>query len=281
MAYAYIRHIPSPPLNAYVEFLYYQESRLYPREKKYPMPNVHMLINFGGTIQVHDAYRAEPFATIDECSVIGTWDKCHVITWPLNIQIFGVCFKPGAAYSFMKFPLSEVRNQFVSLDAIWGDFASEMRERLDAPPTIQARFALLEQLLLARLGEAPHGLDIVRYSVAEIARQHGVLSIRALSDAIGISQKHLITQFKRMVGVSPKELAGLLRLKHVFSMINPAQPVDWGLLAQQAGYYDQAHFNKDFKAFLGHSPTDYLRLRRQLYAKFPEQDLYLRTLPIG
>jgi methylphosphotriester-DNA--protein-cysteine methyltransferase len=138
----------------------------------------------------------------------------------------------------------------------------------------------LEQFLLTRGADAPHGFNVVRSSVAEIARQHGALSIRALSDQVGISQNHLLTQLKRMVGVSPKELACLYRFQHVLRTIDPTQPVDWALIAQQSGYYDQAHFNKDFMAHLGHHPTDYLRLRRRLRAENPEQDRLLRTLPI-
>ena len=143
-------------------------------------------------------------------------------------------FKPGGAYPFLKLPLSELHNQIVPLDALWGRCADEIRERLYAEPTIQARFALLERLLLARLCEAPHGLNIVQAAVAVIARQHGALSIRALCEQIGISQKHLITQFKRMVGGTPKELARLDRFKHILQSIEPAKPVDWSMIAHQA-----------------------------------------------
>ncbi len=59
--------------------------------------------------------------------------------------------------------------------------------------------------------EPPHGLDIVQYAIAEIAQRHGELSIRALSDHIGISQNHLGTQFKRLVGIPPKEMARFYR----------------------------------------------------------------------
>jgi AraC-like DNA-binding protein len=279
MTFTYIRHFPSPPLDTYIDYLYYCDGLMYPREKMLPMPTIHLLVSFGDAIKVLDTFRAKPFAMLTESWVIGAWGVCHIADWPSNSQYFGVCFKPGGAYPFLGLPLSELHNQFVPLEAIWGHYAAEIRERLYAAPTILARFALLEQLLLARLDEASHGLKVVRYGVAEIARQHGALSIQALSDSIGISQNHLLTQFKRMVGVSPKALAGLYRLEHVLRTIDPTQPVDWALIAQQSGYYDQAHFNKDFMTHLGHHPTDYLRLRRRFRAENPEHDRLLRTLP--
>jgi AraC-like DNA-binding protein len=166
------------------------------------------------------------------------------------------------------------------MDAIWGRIAAEIRERLYAAPTPQAGLALLERLLLERLAEAPYGLDTVQYAIGQIDRQHGALSIRALSDHIGISQNHLSTQFKRMVGVPPKELARFYRFAHVVCAIDPSKSMDWGRIAHQSRFYDLSHFNKDFLDFTGHSPTDYLRLRRRFHVENPDHSLDVGTLPI-
>jgi AraC-like DNA-binding protein len=252
----------------------------YLREKILPTGWLDLEINFGGAIQVYDASGSQFVARCVESWWVGVWSTYGTVEWPSNIQLFGIHFKPGGAYPFLKFPLSELHNQIVSADVIQGHYAADIRERLYAEPNVQSRFALLERLLLARLGEAPYGLKSVRYAVAEITRQHGALSIRALSEHIGISQNHLLTQFKRMVGVAPKALARLYRLKHVLHSIDPMQPVNWSLIAQQAGYYDQSHFNNDFMAFLGHSPTDYLHLRSRLHAADPEHNRLLHVLPV-
>src|SRR5690606_33478454 len=103
-------------------------------------------------------------------------------------------------------PMSDLHNRIVSLDAIWGRFASEIKDCLGAAQTIQAGLALFERLLLARLYEKSHEQTIVDDCIAEIHRRQGMLSIRALSDHVGISQNHLRTQFKCVVGTSAKEL---------------------------------------------------------------------------
>lgn len=139
---------------------------------------------------------------------------------------------------------------------------------------------LFEALLRTRLHDAPYGLNAVRHGVAEIARHKGALSIKALGDQMSISHNHLLTQFKRMVGISPKALARLCRLKHILHAIDPTQAVDWTQLAHQSNYYDQAHFTKDFQAFTGQSSTDYLRLRRQSHAVNPERDRLVHVLTI-
>ncbi len=277
----YTRYVPSPPLNSYIYDLYYLNGPApYPRLKVFPMPVLHLMVNFGDDFQVQEPQQAEPFATCTESWSVGLWSTYHIVDWPLNVQFFGVHFKPGGAYPFLQLPLSDLHNQVVSLDAIWGNDAAELRERLYAAPTIEAGFALFERLLLARLCETPHGLDVVEYAIAEIARRHGALSIRALSDHIGISQNHLGTQFKRLVGIPPKELARCYRFARVVCSIDTGQPVDWMLLAHQCGYYDQSHLNKDFVAFTGHSPTDYLWLRRRFHSEHPEQAKNLGQMPI-
>ncbi|MEP6986859.1 MAG: helix-turn-helix domain-containing protein [Chloroflexota bacterium] len=275
-------HTPSAPLNTYIEAMWYSEGPSpFRRLRVMPMPSLHLQVNFGDVFQIYKPDHRSPFMTCAESWSVGLCNEYHIMDWPQQIKVLNVSFRPGGAYPFMRLPLSELHNQVVSLDEIWGNFAAEIRERLYAAPTIQARFMLLEQLLMARLCEIPYGLNIVQTAVAEIARHRGVLSIQALSDHLGISQKHLITQFKQMVGSTPKELARIYRFRRVLYGIDPTQPVDWRDLARQSLYYDQPHFNRDFEAFTGHTPTDYLLLRGQIHVENPKHAQYPQLLPTG
>jgi AraC-like DNA-binding protein len=277
----YTRYIPSPPLDAYIEDLYYLDGPApYPRQKALPVASSNLMINLGNSFDVYKPDQAEPFITCTNSWWVGVWNTYHSVDWPLNVQFFGVHFKPGGAYPFLQFPLSELNSQVVPLDAIWRHYASEIRERLHAAPTVQVGFVLLEQLLLARLCEAPRSLDVVQYAVAEIARHHGTLSIEELSDQLGISQNHLRTQFKRFVGIPPKEVARFYRFAHVLRLIDSARPIDLTFIAHQSQFYDQSHLNKDFVAFTGHSPSEYVRLRRRVEAENPEHARAYRNLPI-
>ncbi len=277
----YKSHIPSPPLNSYIDDLYYLHGPApHSRLKTFPMPSLHLMVNFGQAFSVSTPDQAQPFATCTQSWWVGMFSTYHIVDWPSSVQFFGVHFKPGGVAPFLHLPLSELHNQVVALDAIWGRFAAEMRERLYDAPTIQAGFALFEQILLARLSWEPQGLGLVYHALGEITSHHGTLPIRTLSDQLGISQNHLNTQFKRIIGISPKEFARLSRFFHVLRSIDPSQPVDWTLIAHQAGFYDQSHFNKDFVMLAGYSPTDYLRLRRRFCAQNPPQSQSLGQMPI-
>jgi AraC-like DNA-binding protein len=277
-------HIPAPPLNAYIDYFYYLDRRLpYAREKIMPDARLDLKINLGGAIRAYKPGQIEPFVICSDSWGVGLWSAYHIVDWPQDIRYFGVSFKPGGAYPFLRMPLSELHDGVIALDAIWNHFAAEVRERLYNVPTLPERFLLLEQLLLTRLNEAlvryGHDLQTIHYALARIALRHGSLSIKELSDEIGISQSHLIHQFKRLVGGTPKEIARLYRFQHVLQKIDPLSPVDWTQVAHQSLYYDQSHFNKDFTAFTGHTPTDYVRLRRQVYAENPQRAWYFRALP--
>jgi hypothetical protein len=69
------------------------------------------------------------------------------------MQLINVSFKLGEAYPFLQLPVSELHNQIEPLDAMWGQSAASIREQVYAAPTPQARVALVERLLLARLRE--------------------------------------------------------------------------------------------------------------------------------
>jgi AraC-like DNA-binding protein len=277
----YIRYLPAPPLNSYIDDLYYLDGPApYPRQKVLPVASSNLMINLGDPFDVYKPDQAKPFITCTESWWVGIWNTYHSVDWPTCVRFFGVHFKPGGSYPFLQRPLSEITGQVVPLEAIWGSFAAEIRERLQAAPNIQAGFALFEQLLLARLCKIPDGLDVVQYAIAEFARHQGVLSIRALSDQIGISQNHLGTQFKRWVGVTPKEVARFYRFAHVLRSIDSARSVDLTQIAHQSRFYDQSHFNKKFVNFTGHSPTEYVRLRRRVEAENPEHAHAYHNLPI-
>ena len=88
------------------------------------------------------------------------------------------------------------------------------------------------------------------------------MPIGDLSVAAGVGSTHLAQRFKELIGVTPKRLARTYRFAATVFAINPAGPVDWGDLAAGAGYFGQAHFGHEFRAFAGLTPTRYVEVRQ-------------------
>jgi methylphosphotriester-DNA--protein-cysteine methyltransferase len=85
----------------------------------------------------------------------------------------------------------------------------------------------------------------------------GAVPIRRIANEVGWSHKHLIARFKRQVGLRSKTAARLVRFDGVWRGLDARRPLDWGQLARDAGYADQAHLIRDFRQFTGTTPTDF------------------------
>jgi len=264
----YLSHIPSPPLDRYIECLFYMEGWMPShREKMPPTPALNLQINLGEPFHMYHSDSAASAISLSESWLGGLYGVHHSVDWTSHLRLYGVRFKPNGAHPFLSFPLSEIYNQVVPLDAVWRRWASEIREQLHAVPSIEAGLILFERWLRTRLRETPKTTDdqnVVEYAIAAMRQKHGTLSIQKLSNQIGISQNHLGTLFKRLVGTSAKELARLYRFEHVLRSVAHTHPVDWTKIAQRCGYFDLSHLNKDFVAFTGDNPTDYLSLHRRV-----------------
>jgi AraC-like DNA-binding protein len=59
------------------------------------------------------------------------------------------------------------------------------------------------------------------------------------------------------VGTSPKQLASLVRLRRVIDARHTG--ARWARLAIEAGYFDQSHFNREFRAITGESPRRFFQ----------------------
>jgi methylphosphotriester-DNA--protein-cysteine methyltransferase len=75
---------------------------------------------------------------------------------------------------------------------------------------------------------------------------------------VGWSHKHLIAKFKQQIGVGPKTAARLVRFDQVWRRLDERRPLDWGQVAADSGYADQAHLIRDFREFTGTTPTDFV-----------------------
>ena len=277
----YIRRTPSASLSAYIDYFYYLEGQMpFRHEMILPIPALDLKINLGGAFYLYQGDGSTPVARLTESWLVGLQGVQHSIDWSPDTRLYGVHFKPNGAYPFLGFPLSELYNQVVPLDAIWGRWAAQLREQLQAAPSVEAGLALFEQLIVERFCADLPTQNVVEHGIAVMNRSEHPLSIRALSDQIGISQNHLGTLFKREVGTSAKELARLYRFEHVLRLIDQRRSIDWTRLAVQLGYYDLSHLNKDFVAFTGYSPTHYLKRLHQKWHDDPLHRHISRLLPI-
>ncbi|HLB24551.1 MAG TPA: AraC family transcriptional regulator [Dehalococcoidia bacterium] len=170
-------------------------------------------------------------------------------------------FTPIGAYLFLQRPMSELANRSVELEDIFGKQANELRERLIAKESWQGRFAIAEAFIAERISHARPASPAVAWAWGRLQASAGSVGIGQLAAEIGWSRKHLIAQFREQIGMAPKTLARVLRFKQALETIESGAELHWSEMAVRCGYYDQAHFIRDFREFTGVTPGEYLTRR--------------------
>lgn len=232
-----------------------------PRERHLPSGEVELLVNFGAPYRVINADDPARSSTHQGATVVGVHDR-YVVTEETGAQhVLVVRLRPTGAHLLFDLPMHEIANRLVALDDLSGALARRLGERLYEARTWERRFALMDALL----AEQAAGRRALRAGVAwawqQLRDTGGCLNLGALAGELGCSRKHLIAQCRQTVGLPPKTVARVLRFNRVLQMVERASRIDWAAIAQECGYFDQAHLIRDFRAFAGSTPTELMRRR--------------------
>jgi len=189
---------------------------------------------------------------------------------PLRGRMHGLSLtlQPGAAAALLGLPAGELPGLPLPLRELLGDDADrllEQMERIGHAAADDARVALLQRLLLARLSRAASapspGLPLATRALALIDAAGGQRPLREVAAAVGVGERRLQQVFHEQVGLTPRTAGRLARLHHLVRALrrDPAEP--WAQLAAGGGYYDQAHLANEFRALSGMTPSAF-RARR-------------------
>jgi len=254
---------PSPALRPYVQGSYTGSveriagtlTRL-----EVPHPGVVCIFSFGDPYRVTDPRIGAPGEWLGSF-VAGLYDSfVHVDARGLS-QCVQCNLTPLGALQLLGMPLEALSNRSVPMAAVLGAFGDSLVARLHEAESWQERFRVLEEGWLARLRrEAPIPPSVTQaWRALEAAA--GNVTVDALARDLACSRKRLTTQFREHVGLPPKVLARILRFHRVLERLQATGGRRLSEVAHACGYYDHAHFDRDFRAFAGCSPTAYLALR--------------------
>ena len=252
-------YLPGPPVSNFVEMLWYYEGYVVPHAKERVLPDgsMQLIINLAeDRLGVFDSRDPRVRRTLSGCLVSGARSEFVVIDTSCQKSIMGAAFKRGGGFPFFHLPASELHNEQVSLDALWGSRAGELRERLLEAQTPDARFQILERALLAQAGTFSRH-PAVAFALSEFGRVPHNRTVGDVTDQIGLSQRRFIQVFRDEVGLTPKLFCRIRRFQEALQVIRRQNVINWAGVASDCGYFDQAHFIHDFQAFSGINPTTY------------------------
>ncbi|GAA0325500.1 helix-turn-helix domain-containing protein [Bacillus carboniphilus] len=172
-------------------------------------------------------------------------------------NLIGIRFYPHGIFPFLHVPIQETVNQVENLYAVWDVFYEEIFETLCMLKGQKNTYIALDQLLLRKITERKTSHHQVLANIVEQIRMNPQQSIPKLAASIGFTQRHLNRLFKDHTGITPKLLSQIFRFEKAFSYLHSQSEEEVADIISTLGYYDQSHFNKEFKRFSGMTPLEY------------------------
>ncbi|SFR95127.1 AraC-type DNA-binding protein [Dyella sp. OK004] len=239
------RRLPCPPLAWLIEhfwFVGWDLRGLPPQtQETLPHPNVHLVI--------------EP----PQARIYGVHSGRFTCELKEQGRTFGIKFKAGGFYPFLKSSVATLMDTSLAVPDVFGADAGSFEADVLAAADVDAMIALAERFLLDRL--PPHDAMVERVStiVASIADDRGITSVEQVCEQSGLGTRALQRLFQQYVGIGPKWVINRYRLHEAIAQLQEGRAVAWAELALELGYFDQAHFIRDFRKLVGRTPAEYAR----------------------
>ena len=239
------RYLPAQDLSFFIEHYWIVSWDLRGQEpyvqETLPYPSVHLVIEK------------------DKSSVYGVETGKFARLLENKGSVFGIKFKPGAFYPFVKVPVSRFTNATISFLDVFGVDSKALEEALLAREDEGEMVKLAEKFLRERLPEQDTNVRVINEIIDYIIAHREITKVDDVVSQLNLNKRTVQRLFRQYVGVSPKWVIKRYRLHEVAERLAGGEVVDWPAIVVELGYSDQAHFIKDFKTIVGRTPVEYAR----------------------
>lgn len=225
------------------------------RERIFPDGCIEIIFNHGDRFRKFDS---ETDSHIQPLAFIHGQLKTYFELEPTgNVGIFSARLHPAGLQPFINFDVDSFTGATLTITDVWGEDGTKLEAKMLQCKNYQERIALLEKFLLEKRDNLKIDNAPVEYCVDAIIESTGAISVDAVSENLGMSKRQLERRFTAAVGINPKLFARITRFQNVLQLIENKEFKNFTTTAYDGGFYDQAHFIKDFKDFTGLNPKQY------------------------
>jgi len=254
--------IPSPLLRDYIkQYVFYNiEKQSIPGKMKFiPSGNPFMVFNFGDAFKIYNQKHSD--GLLETGNLIGGQQDSFYLLSPEGTLInLCIIFQPTGFYRLFNRSIKDIINTSAAVELLIKQeifsIIQDLAEKTADPKLITCKLNdfFCKQLLLCN-----KKYDFIEYSIKQIQKHKGVITIKELSDFSHTCERNYRRRFTELVGISPKKYIQIIRLQSIFKTIKSELPnkINWCDFSYNQGYYDQMHFIKEFKKFCGESPGVY------------------------
>lgn len=262
----YQTRTPEGSLRHFVEVIWTARGRVpYRRESIAPTGSTVAVVVLGDPIvETPDAGRGVPLVA-GRGFLIGPHDRPVVNEPTGETHAVGIVTTAVGCQAVFGLLPSRLRGRVVELEAAWAP-AGELRRRLLADVTPARMLDVVEELLVSRCPTEPDPAVRRCERAVALLEADPARPIESIAGEVGVSHGHLDREFLRVVGMSPRVLARLLRMRRLLDAIDVGDDPSWSGLAAAFGWFDQSHLIRDFKRHTGVTPARYGEVQRALLA---------------
>ena len=254
-------HTLEKPLTEYIDSIFYFKGFTPDHSIERVVPTGHLFIIFeldGFERNTFHNESLKPNGTYKNAWISGMHKNHLTISAHQDSEMLVIQFKTNGAYPFIKTPIHELNNKVLDGQEFFGNEIIELRTQILKETKVTDKFKCVENWLL-------HKFDVKKTASTAISSVLSQLQTKPVTETNTIissypnSQKHLINQFKKYFGLTPKVFHRIFRFNEILQQIHNKQDLKWSQIAYEFGYADQSHFIKEFKEFSGFNPQESIK----------------------
>ena len=225
------------------------------RERILPGGSIDVLVNLGPEQRVIGA--APAVLTLGGACLSGVHRAPLLVESNPRVHMFGVRLRPAAAFQMLAVPMGVASGRVIPLDTLRRDAGVALRDACAGATTFEERVGAVCRWIENRCGGLRRTSHYAEWMTARLECTGGLASIDELRRAAGVSRKKLAADFRDRIGVTPKVLARILRVRRACIMLQrgAASLAD---AAAACGYFDQSHMAREFRDIGDVTPHEFL-----------------------
>jgi len=195
---------------------------------------------------------SKKLADLEGPLITGVMESSELVPVSDKMELFGVRFKPGVLWYILETDMKELKNKICSLSEIKEELPKSLQidNNTEDENIITGISIKLEELLLS-ISPDDRFLETVRD-----LHNNPEITITELAETGGFSVKTLERIFSRRIGLSPKKFARIMRFQNAHRIISRQGLANLVEVALSSGYFDQSHFNREYKKLVGYNPNN-------------------------
>jgi len=257
---------PAEPLDRFVSGVWHARGRIpHRRERILPSADAVLLVTLGPPLRMTEPADGSTARELTGAWISGPHERPILNEPTAETHVIGAVFEPGGFGGFLNGPVESITNRILPLDDVDSSLGSgsALTAAMEPCPGPDPSIERLTNELIARLSPPA---DYERWSRAvEALTSPDVQTVAEVQRSLGISRRHFSAQVRKRIGLLPKALQRIARMRRLLERLDARKPIRWSSEAVGAGYFDQPHAIRNFQEFTGMTPVEYVQRRRSAW----------------